>query len=120
VNPLKPLKEERKITLGSFRGGGGGGDALGGVHGGRAATIFSLVLLVPILHHGCAACSLFSSALLGFPGDLVVWHWGSSVRKSETCGSKSSAVAEAHSTVNLDHHGTSDREQRDEIDSYST
>jgi hypothetical protein len=49
VNPLKPPKEKAKITLGGFSGGGG---ALRGVHGSRAAAILSLVLLVPVLRHG--------------------------------------------------------------------
>lgn len=54
----------------SCRGGGRDGATLGGVHGGYAAgALLSLVLLVPVLRHGCAACAPFSSsALLGFRG----------------------------------------------------
>ena len=54
----------------SFRGCGGDWATLGGVHGGdAAASLLGLVLLVPVLRHGCAACAPFpSSALLGFRG----------------------------------------------------
>lgn len=82
--------ERGKITLRSFRGSGGDGASLGGVHGGDAAgALLGLVLLDPILRHGCAACA--SSSLLGFRGvpvefaSLVSLGRGKKYRSPRAC-----------------------------------